>query len=37
MPRGRKNEEPIELVVYDTSRRQEVARIPIAETDRDVV
>jgi hypothetical protein len=30
---GRKNKDPAEFVVYDTSRREEVARIPFAEPD----
>ena len=31
---GRKNQIPIEFVVYDTSRREEVARIPFTERGR---
>lgn len=31
---GRRNKAPVEFVVYDTSRREEVARIPITETGR---
>jgi hypothetical protein len=34
---GRKNNDPVDFIVYDTSRRKEVARVPITEPDRDVV